>query len=116
LRCALAWLFSSRQEATRIARPSDGPKGERDSARKAEGGVVTKIFYFNPESVYGKYVDIIRQQEHNVVTTSNSADALAMMRRQIFDALVIDSAQDMLDIQNFTAMAQGLQINSGISR
>jgi hypothetical protein len=84
-------------------------KAERDSARKAEGGVVTKIFYFNPESVYGKYVDIIRQQEHNLVTTSNSADALAMMRRQIFGALVIDSAQDMLDIQNFTAKAQGLQ-------
>jgi hypothetical protein len=32
-----------------------------------------------------------------------------MMRRQIFDALVMDCAQDMLDIQNFTAMAQGLQ-------
>jgi len=44
-----------------------------------------------------------------VATTSNSADALAMMRSQIFDALVIDSAQDMLDIQNFTAKAQGLQ-------
>jgi hypothetical protein len=32
-----------------------------------------------------------------------------MMRRQIFDALVIDCAQDSLDIQNFTARAQGLQ-------
>ena len=32
-----------------------------------------------------------------------------MMRRQIFDAFVIDSAQDMLDIQNFTAKARGLQ-------
>ncbi|MGC2473306.1 MAG: hypothetical protein WA485_03160 [Candidatus Sulfotelmatobacter sp.] len=31
------------------------------------------------------------------------------MRRQIFDALVIDCAQNMLDIQNFTAKAQGLQ-------
>ncbi len=71
--------------------------------------MVTKIFYFNPESVYGKYVDIIRQQAHDVATTSNSTDALAMMGRQIFDALVIDSAQDMLDIQNFTAKAQGLQ-------
>jgi hypothetical protein len=116
--CDAHWPGSppSRQEATRIARPSDGPKTERDSAPKAEGGVVTKILYFNPESVYGKYVDIIRRQGHDVATTSNSADALAMMRRQIFDALVIDSAQDMLDIQNFTAMAQGLQINSGVSR
>ena len=44
-----------------------------------------------------------------MATASSGADALAMMRRQIFDALVMDSAQDMLDIQNFTAMAQGLQ-------
>ena len=32
-----------------------------------------------------------------------------MMRTQIFDALVIDCAQDMLDIVNFTAKSQGLQ-------
>jgi hypothetical protein len=32
-----------------------------------------------------------------------------MMRRQLFDALVMDCAQDMLDIQTFTAQAQGLQ-------
>jgi hypothetical protein len=44
-----------------------------------------------------------------VVTASSGVDALAMMRRQIFDALVIDCAQDSLDIQNFTARAQGLQ-------
>ena len=108
MRVGLA-LPPSRQEATRIARPSDGSKAESDSARKAEGGVLTKILCFNPESLYGKYVDIIRQQGHDVATTSNSANALAMMRRQIFDALVIDSADDMLDIQNFTAKAQGLQ-------
>ena len=40
---------------------------------------------------------------------SSRADALAMMRRQLFDALVIDCAQDTLDIQNFTAKAQCLQ-------
>jgi hypothetical protein len=31
------------------------------------------------------------------------------MRRQIFDALVMDCAQDTLDLQNFTAEAQGLE-------
>jgi len=31
------------------------------------------------------------------------------MRRQIFDAIVIDCAQDTLDMQHFTAKAQGLQ-------
>jgi len=44
-----------------------------------------------------------------VATASSGADALAMMRRQLFDALVIDCAQDALDIQTFTAKAQGLQ-------
>jgi hypothetical protein len=99
----------SRHEATRIARPSDSSKAESDSARKSGRGVRTKILYFNPESAHGKYADIIRQREHDVVTASSGADALAMMRRQIFDALVINCAQDTLDILNFTAKAQGLQ-------
>jgi hypothetical protein len=96
-------------EAARIARPSDGSKDGSDSARESGGGVRTKILYFNPESVHGKYVDIIRQRGHDVATASSGADALAMMRRQIFDVLVMDCAQDTLDILNFTAKAQGLQ-------
>lgn len=32
-----------------------------------------------------------------------------MMRRQLFDALVMDCALDTLDVQDFTAKAQGLQ-------
>ena len=44
-----------------------------------------------------------------MVTASNCTDALALMRRQLFDALVMDCAQDTLDILNFTAKAQGLQ-------
>jgi hypothetical protein len=109
--CDARWPGSppSRQTATRIARPSDGPKAESDSARKSGGGIRTKILYFDPGSVHGKYVDIIRQRGHDVATASSGADALAMMRRQIFDALVMDCAQDTLDIQNFTAKAQGLQ-------
>jgi len=102
-------LPPTRQEATRIIRPPDGSKAESDSARKSGGGIRTKILYFNPESVHGKYVDIIRQRGHNVATASSGADALAMMRRQLFDALVMDCAQDTLDILNFTAKAQGLQ-------
>jgi CheY-like chemotaxis protein len=98
-----------RQEATRIARHSDGSKAESDSARKSGGGVRTKVLYFNPESVDSKYVDIIRQRGHDLATASIGADALAMMRRQLFDALVMDCAQDTLDIQTFTAKAQGLQ-------
>ena len=44
-----------------------------------------------------------------MTTASSGADTLAMMHRQIFDVLVMDCAQDTLDILNFTAKAQGLQ-------
>jgi hypothetical protein len=44
-----------------------------------------------------------------VVTASGGADPFSMMRREMFDALVIDCAQDTLDILNFTTKAQGLQ-------
>ena len=49
------------------------------------------------------------QRGHDVATASSGTDALAMMRRQIFDAFVMDCAHDTLDILNFTAKAQGLQ-------
>ena len=109
--CDARWPGSppSRQEAIRVARPSDGFKAEIDSARKSGGGVRTKILYFNPESLDAKYVDIIRQQGHDVTSASSGAHALVLMRKQIFDVLVMDCALDTLDIQNFTAKAQGLQ-------
>ena len=44
-----------------------------------------------------------------MVTASSGADTLAIMRKQMFDALVTDGAEDMPDILNFTARAQGLQ-------
>ncbi len=67
----------------------------------------TKILYFNLKPVSNKYVDMMRQGGHDVVTTSRSAHALAMMHRQSFDALVMDCAQDTVDILNFTAKAHG---------
>ena len=75
-----------RARAKRIARPSDGSKGRGDSARKSAGGVRTKILYFNPESVHGKYGHILWQRRHDMATASSEADAFAMMRRQVFDA------------------------------
>lgn len=51
---------------------------------------------------------MIRQRGHNVIT-SRGGDALALMRKQTFDALVMDCASDTLDILNFIAKAQGLQ-------
>ena len=89
--------------------PSDGPEYESDSARNSGGGDRTRILYFNPTLVPNKYVEMMRQRGHDVVTTSRPADALAMMRGQCFDALVMDCAQDAVDILNFTAKAHGLQ-------
>jgi len=52
---------------------------------------------------------MIRQRGHDVATTSTGAEALAMMRKQCFDALVMDCAQDTVDIVNITTKAHGLQ-------
>jgi hypothetical protein len=89
--------------------PSDGPEYESDSARNSGGGDRTRILYFNPTFVANKYVEMMRQGRHDVVATNRPADALAMMRGQCFDALVMDCAQDAVDILNFTVKAHGLQ-------
>ena len=89
--------------------PSDGPEYESDSARNSGGGDCTRILYFNPTLVPNKYVEMMRQRRHDVVATNRPADALAMMRGQCFDALVMDCAQDAVDILNFTVKAHGLQ-------
>jgi hypothetical protein len=79
------------------------------SAQGFEGDNRTKILYFSLNPVCGKCVKIIRLQGHDLVTASSIADTLAMMRGQIFDALVVDCAQYSLDTLNFMAKAQGLQ-------
>jgi len=99
----------SRQKATRIARPSDGSNVEIHSAENLEGDNPTRILYFNPNPVCGKCTKIIKQQGHDSVIAHSVGDALAMMRSQIFDALVMECAQYSVDILNFTAKAQGLQ-------
>ena len=44
-----------------------------------------------------------------MLTTHTVAEALAIMRRLSFDALVIDCTEDSVDIVSFTAKAHGLQ-------
>ena len=46
---------------------------------------------------------------HAVVTAISAGEALALMHRQVFDALVVDCERDALDILSFTAMVQRLQ-------
>lgn len=79
------------------------------SGQDSEGDDCTKILYFSPNPVCGKCAKVIRAQGHDLMIAHGVGDALAMMRRQIFDALVIDCVQYSFDILNFTAKAQGLQ-------
>lgn len=44
-----------------------------------------------------------------MTAVSRRSDAFALMRREIFDALVVACAQNTIDLLNFTAKAQGLQ-------
>ena len=46
---------------------------------------------------------------HAVVTAISPGEALALLHRQVFDALVVDCERDALDILSFTAMVQRLQ-------
>jgi hypothetical protein len=69
----------------------------------------TNILYFNPEPGPSKYVGVMHQRGHDVVITNSSAEALAIMRGQSFDALVIECAQETVDITAFTSKAHGLQ-------
>jgi len=51
----------------------------------------------------------MRLQGHQVLTTTTGIEALAIMRKLSFDALVIDCPQDTVDILNLTTRAHGLQ-------
>src|SRR5215469_2793811 len=98
----------SRQEATRShAPPALSRKAIPD--KSLEEVIVRRFFTSIPNLSVGKCVDIMRQRGHDVVIAGSGVDALAIMRRQMFDALVTDCAEDTLDILNFTAKAQGLQ-------
>ncbi len=60
---------------------------------------------------------MMRQRGHDVVTTSRRVDALAMMRGQSFDALVMDCAQDTVDILELHSQGAWLAtVASGVSR
>src|SRR5208282_977049 len=118
LRCSLAGALPHRAKRPHASlAPSDGPEYESDSARNSGGGDRTKILYFNPTPVPNKYVDMMRQRGHDVVTTSRRVDALAMMRGQSFDALVMDCAQDTVDILELHSQGAWLAtVASGVSR
>jgi hypothetical protein len=84
---ALPWSLPQRAKRQHASHaPPVALKPRSDSTRKSAGGNRTKILYFNLEPVRGKCIDIIRQRGHNVAAASSDAHALAIMRRQMFDA------------------------------
>lgn len=95
-------------KATRIPSPSNGLK-QLDSEPTLLETIPTKILYFNPDPFYDKCFDMMLRRGHAVVTAISAGEALALLRRQIFDALVVDCERDALDILSFTAMVQRLQ-------
>jgi hypothetical protein len=52
---------------------------------------------------------MMHQRGHDVVITNRSVEALAIMRGQSFDALVMECRQETVDIPEFTSKAHGLQ-------
>ena len=66
-----------------------------------------RVLYFNREAVDARRGQSLWQREHNVVCASSLNDALAMMRTRMFDALVVDGAEDPSGV--FIAEAQSLQ-------
>jgi len=108
LRCALAGALPHRaKKATRTARPSDGPKNVKGSAPRRSD--LTKILYLDSKPIPGESLDIMRLHGHEVLTTTTGIEALAIMRKLSFDALVIDCPQDTVDVLNLTTRAHGLQ-------
>lgn len=104
----VGWGFSPSLPHASLAPPTVlNAKG--NLTRNHRGGDHTKILYFNSQPIPGNSVDLMRQGGHEVLTTHTVAEALAIMRRLSFDALVMDCAEDSVDIASFTAKAHGLQ-------
>ena len=103
----------------RVDRGSSGGQGKahpksfqrtRDSIpNDTFGDEPTKILYFNPDPFYGKCCNMMRRRGHAVVTAISAWEALALLRKEIFDALVVDCERDALDILAFTARVHRLQ-------
>lgn len=67
------------------------------------------ILYLNPHSVIGTCGETIRQRGYEVVLTSKRCDALELMSKQSFDALVIEDAEEDNALLDFTIQAHRMQ-------
>ncbi len=63
------------------------------------------ILYVNPNSILGTTDKILRQRGHAVFFCTTCADALELLQRQNFDAVVIEDVEENAEILDFTARA-----------
>jgi hypothetical protein len=64
-----------------------------------------RILYLNPESFPGKTDELLRKRGHNVVPASACLEALEMIRRQSFDAVVMAGEDENPELLDFTVKA-----------
>jgi CheY-like chemotaxis protein len=67
------------------------------------------ILYLNPNSILGTTGKVLRQRGHVVFFHTTYADALELLQRQNFDAVVIEDEEENAEILDFTARAHQWQ-------
>lgn len=70
---------------------------------------IMHLLYLNPNSILGTTGKILRQRGHVVFFCTTCADALELLRRQSFDAVVIEDEEENTEILEFTARAHQWQ-------
>jgi len=75
----------------------------------AEDTGIMHILYLNPNSIFGTTGKILSQRGHAVFFLTTRADALALLQRQYFDAVVIEDEEENAEILDFTARANQTQ-------
>ena len=70
---------------------------------------IMHILYLNPNSILGTTGKTLRQRGHVVFFRTTYADALELLRRQNFDAVVIEDEEENTEILDFTAKAHQWQ-------
>jgi DNA-binding NtrC family response regulator len=63
------------------------------------------ILYLNPNSILGTTGKILRQRGHDVFFRTTCTEALELLRRQNFEAVVIEDEEENTEVLDFTAKA-----------
>lgn len=67
------------------------------------------VLYVNPEPAPAQTITVLTQHGHEVVSSGRCADALGVINRQAFDAVVIENDNDELEILGFIQKVQQIK-------